>query len=194
MSRIIAGSRRGQRLATPDHLRTRPTSDRVRESAFNLVAGWAGTAGEAADVMLHGFSFLDLYGGSGGVALEAASRGADPVVCVERDRATAALARRNAVELGLPVEVVAASVETFLAGASQPFDLVWLDPPYDTPGRQVEDDVAAVVSRGWLAPDGLVVVERSSRDAPLTWPDVLVGRRSRRYGETTLHLASREDL
>ena len=79
MSRIIAGSRRGQRLVMPAHDRTRPTSDRVRESLFNLVADWAGTSGEPADGMLARFSFLDLYAGSGAVGLEAASRGAGPV-------------------------------------------------------------------------------------------------------------------
>jgi 16S rRNA (guanine966-N2)-methyltransferase len=194
VSRIIAGRSRGHRLLTPTHRRTRPTSDKVREAAFNLVGTWAGTAGEPPEVMLERFSFLDLYGGSGGVALEAASRGADPVVCVERDRPTAVLARRNAADLDLPVEVVASSVEAFLAGPAQHFDIVWLDPPYDLRADAVAASVTAVVDGGWLAQDGLVVVERSSRDAPPAWPDVLTARRRRRYGETTLYLASREDL
>ena len=129
MSRIIAGARKGQRVAMPAHSRTRPTSDRVRESAFNLIADWAGTAGEPADEMLARFSFLDLYAGSGAVGLEAASRGAAPVVCVERDKPTAALARRNAEALRLPVTVVATSAETWLADAApSPFDVGWLDP------------------------------------------------------------------
>lgn len=194
MTRIIAGSRRGQRLLTPVHDRTRPTSDRVRESAFNLIADWAGTAGEPADQMLDRFSFLDLFAGSGAVGLEAASRGAGPVVCVERDKPTAALARRNAETLGLGVTVVASAVESWLADApATPFDVVWLDPPYPMRNAEVERVVALVHSRGWLAPDGLVVVERSARDAAPQWPAAFVTVWHRRYGETTLHFATQEE-
>lgn len=192
MSRIIAGSAGGLRLATPSHSRTRPTSDLVRESAFNLIADWAGTVGEPPDEMLRRFSLLDLYGGTGAIALEAASRGAGPVVTVEKDRATAALARGNARSTGLDVAVVASSVDAYLAGAPRPFDVVWFDPPYDVAAAVVDAQLARVVE-GWLAPDGLVVVERSSRGAGPSWPDVLPDRWERRYGETTLYLATKED-
>lgn len=164
----------------------------MREAAFNLIAAWAGTVGEPADSMLGGFSFLDLYGGTGAVALEAASRGAAPVVCVERDRPTAALARANAQATGLSVDVVASSVDDYLAGRPRPFDVVWFDPPYELPNAVLEAQVAVLV-KGWLAPDCLVVLERSSRDTAPTWPDVLIDRRARRYGETTLYLAGREE-
>lgn len=193
MSRIIAGRAGGHRLATPSHSRTRPTSDLVRESAFNLIADWAGTVGEPAEEMLARFSLLDLYGGTGAIALEAASRGAGPVVSVEKDRATAALARGNAETTGLGVTVVASSVDAYLAGVSRPFDVVWFDPPYDVASALVDSQVARVVAGGWLAPDGLVIVERSSRSEPPIWPDALPDRSTRRYGETTLHLATKED-
>ncbi len=190
----MAGTRRGQKLIMPSHRRTRPTSDRVREAAFSLIADWAGTAGEAAETMLARFSFLDLFGGSGAVACEAASRGAGPVVCVERDKGTAAIARRNAEDADLDVRVVTSSVEQFLAADPVPFDVVWLDPPYTIPNHTVDAVVARVVSDGWLADDGLVVVERSSRVVPPDWPEQLPSRRARRYGETTLYLASKEPL
>lgn len=194
MSRIIGGSRRGQRLAMPPHDRTRPTSDRVRESAFNLIADWAGTAGEPSDRMLERFSFLDLYAGSGAVGLEAASRGAAPVVCVERDRPTAALARRNAETLGLPVTIIAAGVEAWLSDAAPtPFDVAWLDPPYAVGDDEVRRVVELVRTAGWLAPDGLVVVERSTRGAPLAWGPAFTTSWHRRYGETTLYLATQEE-
>ena len=194
MTRIIAGSRRGQRLATPSHARTRPTSDRVRESAFNLIAAWAGTTGEPGSDMLARFSFLDLFAGSGAVGLEAASRGAAPVVCVERDRGTAAIARRNADDLGLPVTVVTASAEAWLGdAAATPYDVVWLDPPYAVGNDEVRCLVERARARGWLAPDGLVVVERSARDAPLTWEPAFVATWERRYGETTLYFATQEE-
>lgn len=194
MSRIVAGSRRGQRIVMPAHDRTRPTSDRVRESAFALIADWAGTAGEPAETHLDRFSFLDLYAGSGAVGLEAASRGGAPVVCVERDHPTAAVARRNAETLRLPVQVVAAGVEGWLTQtAASAFDVVWLDPPYSVSTDEVMRVVGLVGERGWVAPDGLVVVERSARDAPLPWTAPFVASWHRRYGETTLYFASQEE-
>ncbi len=194
MSRIVAGRRGGHRLTMPAHDRTRPTSDRVRESAFNLIAGWAGTTGEPAGEMLDRFSFLDLYAGSAAVALEAASRGAAPVVAVEKDASTAALARRNVEALHLPVTVATSPVETYLAEREpSPFDVVWLDPPYSLASDAVAHVVSRVVGGGWLAADGLVVAERATRDPAFGWPPVLGRTWSRRYGETTLYFATKED-
>lgn len=193
MSRIIAGRRKGQRVAMPPGDRTRPTSDRVRESAFNLIAAWAGTAGEPGDHMLERFSFLDLYGGSGAVGLEAASRGAGPVVAVEKDALTAALARRNAAALGLEVSIVTASVDAYLATtALTAFDVVWFDPPYAVDNQIVSAQVARVLDGGWIAPDGLIVVERSARDEPFAWPSAIRSAWTRTYGETALHFGSAE--
>jgi len=178
----------------PSHHRTRPTSDRVRESAFNLIAAWAGTAGEPAVSMLERFSFLDLYAGSGAVALEAASRGAAPVVAVESDAATASVARRNVTELGLDVAVVTAPVEAYLADPPpRPFDIVWLDPPYALTSNAVVRVGVRLLERGWLAADSLVVAERATRDPAPTWPAALRHTWSRRYGETTLYFATQED-
>lgn len=178
----------------PPHDRTRPTSDRVREAAFSLIADWAGTAGEPADTMLRGFGFLDLFAGSGAVALEAASRGAAPVVAVERDAPTAAVARRNAAALRLPVTVVTASVEAYLGGRPPArFDVAWLDPPYALDGDAVARLAGVLLERGWLAPDALIVAERATRDPAPDWPDALATTWSRRYGETTLHFATQED-
>ena len=178
----------------PSHDRPRPTSDRIRESTFNLITDWADTTGEPAAVMLDRFSFLDLFAGSGAVALEAASRGASPVVAVEKDAATASLARRNAEALDLGVRVVTTGVETFLAEREpQVFDVVWLDPPYAMASDAVARVVGVALDRGWLAEDGLVVAERATRDAAPMWPSALQRTWSRRYGETTLHFATRED-
>jgi len=191
VSRIIAGSRRGHRLATPTHDATRPTSDKVREAAFSVIGDWAGTIGEAPETMLDRFSFLDLYAGSGAVGLEAASRGAGPVVCVEKDAATASVAARNARQLDLGAVVATASAESFLDRTPQVFDIVWLDPPYPVANARVEA-VLGKLTKGWLASDGLVVVERSSRGEPFVWPDALPTRWERRYGETTLFFATKE--
>lgn len=188
MSRIIAGSRKGQRLATPSGDSTRPTSDRVREAAFGVLASELGRAGDPTS-LLSGLSFLDLYAGSGAVALEAASRGAAPVVAVEHERRAAEVIRRNVRDTRLRVTVVTASVEKYLAGERTVFDLCWLDPPY----RVTNAAVAAVLQRlddGWLAPQAVVVVERPSRSDAFAWPDRLGDRWQRRYGETTLHFAT----
>lgn len=176
----------------PAHRATRPTSDRVREAAFSLIAGWAGTAGEPATQALAGLSFLDLYAGSGAVALEAASRGAVAVEAVESDRSTAEIARRNARESGLPVRVSTARVERVVAApAARPFDIIWADPPYALPSADLSRVLGNLVAQGWLAEGGLIVVERSSRDEPVSWPADMEETWNRGYGETTLYLATK---
>ena len=106
--------------------------------------------------MLSGHGFLDLYAGSGAVALEAASRGAAPVVAVESDRRAAEVIRRNAAETKLGVRVVPVTVEKYLGGEPQQFELCWLDPPYAVPGQTVSS-VVDRLAQGWLAPGGIVV-------------------------------------
>ena len=191
MSRVIAGTAGGRRLVMPSHRDTRPTTDRVREAAFALLADWAGTAGEPAEVELAGLSFLDLYAGSGAVALEAASRGAAPVWAVERDRGTAAVAQRNSAQTGLPVKILARPVGAFLAGPAQPFDIVWADPPYDLGDADLQAALAS--AEQWLAPRGLLVVERAKRSAVPVWPATVEDSWKRDYGETALHFAMRGD-
>lgn len=188
MSRIIAGSRKGHRLHTPAGDATRPTSDRVREAAFAMLASELGRSGDAAD-QLAGRAFLDLYAGSGGVALEAASRGAASVVAVEQDRRAAEVIRRNVRETGLGVRVLPTSVEKYLGGVPAPFDICWLDPPYRLANTAVEAALGRLAD-GWLATGAIIVVERARRDEPFTWPDRLGDRWERRYGETTLFLAT----
>ena len=182
MTRIIAGAARGRRLTVPA-TGARPTSDRVRESMF-----------AALDHLLGGFRgarVLDLYAGSGALGLEAASRGATTVVLVEQDRACAAVARGNAEAVGLAgVRVVTAAVARHLAGPPEPFDLVLADPPYTMGAIEVGSCLAAL-TRGWLAPGGLVVVERATRGDAVDWPSGLVALRSRAYGSTTLWYGQR---
>jgi 16S rRNA (guanine966-N2)-methyltransferase len=134
---------------------------------------------------LVGRAFLDLFAGSGGVGLEAASRGAAPVVLVENSAVALGALRTNVTALALAsVEVRADSVERVLSTTPpQTFDVVYLDPPYADP---VDDSLAALVANGWLSPAATVVVERASRDEALTWPAGITPDRSRRYGDSTL--------
>lgn len=180
VTRIVAGDLRGRRLQAPSGGRTRPTSDRVREALFNSLQSLAD---------LDGARFADLYAGSGTVGLEALSRGAAHVLLVESDPKAARAARDNVATLRARsrVRLVTTTVSTALAeGADEPYDVVFADPPYDTRPERVMALQQALVEAGWLAPGAVVVIERSSRSAPLTWVGSVTPVRARRYGETTL--------
>lgn len=191
MTRIVAGRFGGRRLATPAGDTTRPTSDRVREALYS---------GVEALLDLQGVHVLDLYCGSGALGLEAASRGAAHVMLVDVARRAVQAARRNVRDLSLDHAVVLAErVERLLAhrpeevrGAVPPYDLVLLDPPYDLGEDQLASALDLLLTRGWLANDPLLVVERGARSPEPAWPPGLRPVRSRRYGETAVHLAERD--
>ena len=184
MTRIISGRAGGLRLQTPAGAGTRPTSDRVREALFSRL--------EHLDV-LSGARVLDLYAGSGALGLEAASRGARSVLLVDADRNAAKVARGNAAVVGLPGVVVREdTVERVLLagpGGGGRVDLVLLDPPYDLSEDALGDVLALLVGHGWLAPEALVVVERSSRSPEPRWSEGLAPAGERRYGETRMWFA-----
>jgi 16S rRNA (guanine966-N2)-methyltransferase len=176
MSRIVGGAAGGRRLRMRAGHSTRPTPERAREGLFSSLGG-----------DLTGRSFLDLYAGSGAVGLEAVSRGASPVVLVERDPGALKVLRDNVAALGLPgARVVPLPVQRYLShGASaeehQLFDVVFVDPPY----ADAVEGVLVSLLHDWLTPDAVVVVERATRDQ-FKWPAGLVTERSRRYGDSTL--------
>lgn len=180
VTRIVAGRMGGRRLDVPPGAHTRPTSDRVREALFNTLQTL---------IDLRGARFADLYAGSGAVGLEALSRGATHVLLVESNPKAVRSARANitALRVAPQIRLVTASVATALAaGADQPYDVVFADPPYDLPDAQVTAVQRALLDGGWLTPGGIVVIERSSRSAPLHWVEPVTEIRTRRYGETTL--------
>jgi len=176
--RIIAGDRRGARIAAPKGTATRPTGDRVREAAYNLI----GPVEDAA--------VLDLFAGSGAMGLEALSRGARRCIFVESDRAACAVIRDNLEKLRLTGALVLCK-DVFEAlreerGAGRSSDLVLVDPPYGAwPGLQPSLAEALPAA---LAPDGLLVVETSAKvepELPLTFVT------SRRYGSARITLFTR---
>lgn len=183
MTRIVAGVVGGRRLAVPP-TGTRPTSDRVREALFSALEN---------DPGLDGANVLDLCAGSGALGLEALSRGAAHALLVESDRRAAAVLRRNVADLGLAGAVVAAlPVATVLAApADRAYDVVLVDPPYDVADREVAGWLSTAQTRGWLAADATVVVERAARGGPFPWPTPLRAVRERRYGDTALHVGRR---
>ena len=178
MTRIISGTAGGRRLKVP-RAGVRPTGDRAREGLFNSL-------GSLLD--LDGARVLDLYAGSGALGLEALSRGAAEAVFVENGGGVLPVLRDNIAAVGVRGAVVLpASVPAVVAGpATAGFDLVFADPPYAAPVAEVLGVLGALVGNGWLAPDAVVVVERSSREQPWEWPTPLIGVRDRRYGEAVL--------
>lgn len=181
MTRIIGGVAGGRRIAVPPR-GTRPTTDRVRESLFNIVtARWD----------LTGLAVLDLYAGSGALGLEALSRGAVSALFVESDQRAAAVIARNIEALGLPGATLRrGAVATVLAGGTaSPADLVLADPPYDVDTAEVQSVVAALGQYGWVHSGSLAVVERAAAGTTLTWPDGWTPWPQRVYGDTRLELA-----
>jgi len=179
VTRVIAGEAGGRRLAVPSGTSTRPTSDRAREGLFASVASELGS--------LEGLRVLDLYAGSGAVGLEALSRGASRVLLVESDARAAAVIKANIATIAMPgAQVRGEKVERLLARPpdQEPFDFVFADPPYAVAGPDITR-VLTLLTRDWLAPDALVVVERATRSGEITWPGGLQPAKSRRYGEAT---------
>ena len=191
--RVIAGSARGRRLVTPSGDQVRPTKDIAREAMFSALDA----RGALDDAMV-----LDLYAGTGALAIEALSRGAAAAVLVERDRAALDAIRVNvqvlpgvssvetsdAASNGTPVDVIARDVGRFLAGGpppDAPFDLVFVDPPYDTPDEDITALLASLLAPGWLAPGSIVSVERPVRH-PVVVPSGLSNRWERSFGDTLL--------
>jgi 16S rRNA (guanine(966)-N(2))-methyltransferase RsmD len=189
--RIIGGALGSRPLRAPRGESTRPTSDRVREALFNIVG---------ARVRLEGARVLDLYAGTGALALEAISRGAAHATLVEDARDALQAIRANVASLGVGtrVRVLAQSVERVKPGAltagAGPFDLVFADPPY----AAVKDGSAVraveALAAEALAPWGLLVLEHASRDETpaLRAETGLVLEDARRYGDTALALYRRE--
>jgi 16S rRNA (guanine966-N2)-methyltransferase len=186
VTRIIAGSSRGRRLAVPQS-GVRPTADRVREALFSAIESRVGPLG--------GLRVLDLYAGSGAVGLEALSRGASHVLLVERDRRALEVVRANVVAVGMPNAVVlggdVSSLTSFPppSSAVAPYDVVFLDPPYELADDVVEPVLEGLARHGWLGAGALVVVERARRGSGLTWPEGYEPGRDRDYGDTRVRTA-----
>lgn len=179
--RVIGGDLRGQRLVAPRGWKVRPTSDRAREAIFSVL-------GERVE----GASALDLYCGTGALAIEALSRGAACATLVDRDT-RAALGNVERLGLGERVELVRADVARWLAeraegGETSRFDLVFVDAPYrlaDRVGREIDTHLPPL-----LAPGGRAVVESGAR-RPLR-VDSVTRLRQRRYGAADVSIYGKE--
>lgn len=176
--RIIAGIYGSRRLRAPDGTDTRPTADRVKEALFSLLGG-----------DMTGERVLDLYAGSGALALEAVSRGAARAVLNDQSRAARAVIAENIASLGcgartrlLPMSDMSA-IE-LLAREGARFSLVFLDPPYRMDTAPV---VRSLLDRALLAPGGVIVAEHSVKTPPETDGRLTLSAR-RAYGDTALSI------
>ncbi len=182
MTRIIAGAI-GSLQLKPAAKATRPTSDRVKESLFAKL--------EAMGV-IDGAKVLDLFAGTGALGLESASRGAESVTLIERDRKAFELLKQNvqsaAAALGkqdIHCKINAQNSEAikYLKGAGEKFDLVFIDPPYEFSNSDLEVLLELLTAN--VSDDGLVVVERSSRSEAVNC-DVFELQSSKSYGDTAV--------
>ena len=173
--RVIAGKARSIPLKTPKGLETRPTTDRIKETLFNMI-----------QPLIPDAQFLDLYAGSGGIAIEALSRGAAAAVLVERNSGTAEYIRDNLKKTRLEAQAevltadAAAAIDR-LAAQGREFDLIFMDPPY-------HKELERIVSCGILKRDGLVIVEAAAdTEFPYLESLGLRMRRRKRY-KTNQHV------
>jgi 16S rRNA (guanine966-N2)-methyltransferase len=184
--RVIAGTYRSRPLAAPRGERTRPTSDRLRETLFNILAP-----------RIAGARFADLYAGTGAVGIEALSRGASHVWFAEKAAPALAAIRANLASLGI---VNGFSVESRgalpvleqLARSATPLDIVFLDPPWDASAEYsaILDFLGSSRASALLAPDPLVIAEHSSRIALPPRIGNLTQTRTRTQGDAALSFYS----
>ncbi len=176
--RIIAGRFRGTALAAPADNSIRPTSDRVREALFNILAHGDPPL-ELADARV-----LDLFAGTGALGFEALSRGAKACVFVDNAAQSRALIRRNMEALGVTGMCKLLRRDATHLGAPErlgSFDLVFLDPPY---GKGLaEPALSAAIANDWLAPGARIVLEEE-KSAEIGWPDGVTVDDERAYGDT----------
>lgn len=185
MTRIIAGFAGSRELKVPKD-GTRPTSDRVREAVFSAL--------DSRDLII-GADVLDLFAGTGAFGLEALSRGARSVVCVEHNHSAARVAKQNALIVvdagGCDPSVVTISTqraETFLSLATSTWDVVFIDPPYELDNTAVAD-ILKMLPRV-LNPQATIILERSTRSGLCEVPAELSHDKDKVYGETTIHWLS----
>ncbi|MGF7185119.1 16S rRNA (guanine(966)-N(2))-methyltransferase RsmD [Desulfitispora alkaliphila] len=175
--RIISGQARGFRLKAPKGTKTRPTSDRVKEALFNIMMD-----------DIKGSNWLDLYAGSGGIGIEALSRGAQSVLFIEQANEAIKIINENLKGSKLiGGKVVKQDVLNFLAkdNPSSMFDVIFLDPPYNS--VTTEKTLQLIQHNKWLKNNGTTVFEASKGEALPERVDNLFLYRIKNYGDTTLN-------
>ncbi len=176
--RVIAGNRKGHKLHEFSGQDIRPTTDRVKESIFNLIQEF-----------IPGSRTLDLFGGSGALTFEALSRGAEYGVCVDNSDDSLAVIKRNADELNFEnLTIVKDDALRFLKSSDEKFSVIFLDPPYNK--GFISPVIGAIIKHDRLLTDGIIVLESDSTDEH----DELEGLsvlKQRKYGRTYITIYQR---
>jgi len=175
--RVISGSARGLKLSSLDGEATRPTLDRVKEALFSMLTPWISDA-----------AVLDLFTGSGALAIEALSRGAKSAVLVDKLPDALATAKENVSRASLSErsELRLSSAEGYLRGAETAFDIIFLDPPYAS--ELYAPCLSAIAERSLLRPGGVVSLEWDSRLGSPSFPPEYEVFRERKYGRVMITL------
>lgn len=162
--RVIAGTAKKKKLITPVGEHTRPTTDRIKETLFNVL-----------QTEVHGSRFLDLFSGSGGIAIEALSRGAEYAVLIENDRAALRCIKKNLSETGfsdkakvMPVSVISGIQK--MEYKEKPFDIIFMDPPYD---RGIESEIIKNLLGSSLIKNGTLIVAETSLKTDISYIESL---------------------
>lgn len=176
--RIIAGRCRGTQLLAPHGMDTRPTQDKVKESLFNMI-----------QMDVPGASVLDLFAGSGALALEAISRGAESAVVVDKSREALDCIRKNVQKLRMEEEVCILNSDWAQAVGkcrteAKRFDLVFLDPPYRM--TELGEICQRLMQEGLLLPEAMLVLEHRT-GVTLDMPKEFLLEKERTYGDTQIH-------
>lgn len=182
--RIIAGLGKGRKLFSPPSI-TRPTSDRAREGLFSSLISTFTT--------FDGLHFLDLYAGSGAVGVEALSRGAALVEAVESNSISAQVCEDNFALISNldgvgKFKVHTKTVFEFLNyTANKPYEIIYIDPPYEVDNVEVEKILKKILALGLLSKFGLVAIERDAKAKSFSWPNGLSELKIRSYGAGAIH-------
>jgi len=179
--RVISGSARGLKLIAPDGLGTRPTTDRVKESLFNIIQPY-----------IPAKSVLDLFGGSGALGIEALSRGSDSCVFVDVDKKAIDIIKQNVEKARLKerANIIKSDVFSYLSCCNEKFDIIFLDPPYN---KGFLDKVfEKIFEKNLLKKDGVIVVEgEAGGETPKNSNFICV--KYAKYGKTTVSLFKNGD-
>lgn len=152
--RIISGKYKGKRLTAPKKLPVRPTTDMAKEALFNILNN---------RFYFDELKVLDLFSGTGNISFEFASRGTERITAVDGFQGCVRYISNTANELGFSINTVKSDVYKFLEGTSEPFDLIFADPPYDFDTEQFLKIADLVFAKNLLLPDGVLIIEHSDQ-------------------------------
>jgi len=170
--RIISGKFKSRRIQAPKHLPVRPTTDRAKEALFNIINN---------AYYFDGLKVLDLFAGIGSITFEFASRGAEQLTAVDANYQCTTFITKTASQLGIDVTVITRDVMDFLNSASQQYDIVFADPPYDFSDEDFTAIIDAIFQHQLLSDKGIFIMEHSKHTDLSNHPNHL---KSRNYGHS----------